>query len=101
MPHVILESNQTETHESKILGRDWAGEHQMLCTAYGSDEVFLQVRPSGTQTWNTARFNNTPIKFAAVGDVFDIRLVRDYEYQLMTANPGAEVVIAKHDVYGT
>lgn len=100
MPHTILATDQTETPDDQILGKDWAGEYQLLCTTYASDEVVLQVRPRGTETWNTARFNGRAIKLTAAGEVLDTRLVRDYEYRLMTANAGAEVVIAKHDVYG-
>ena len=100
MPHTILAIDQTETPDEQILGKDWAGEYQLLCTTYAADEVVLQVRPRGTETWNTAKFNGQEIKLTAAGDVLDIRLVRDYEYQLSTENAGAEVVIAKHDVHG-
>ena len=100
MPHTILATDQTETPDAHILGKDWAGEYQLLCTTYASAEVVLQVRPRGTQTWNTAKLNGTEMKLTAAGDVLDIRLMRDYEYRLMTATAGAEVVIAKHDVHG-
>ena len=100
MPHTILATDQTETPDDQILGKDWAGEYQLLCTTYASDEVVLQVRPAGTDTWITAKFNGREIKLTAVGDVLDVRLVRDYEYQLSTENAGAEVVIAKHNVHG-
>lgn len=100
MAKTLLATDQTETPDAQILGKDWAGEYQLLCTTYAADEVVLQVRPEGTETWNTAKFNGRDIKLTAVGDVLDVSLVRDYEYRLMTANAGAEVVIAKHDVYG-
>lgn len=100
MPHTILPSTETHTPDDQILGKDWAGEYQLLCTTYDSAEVVLQVRPQGTTTWNTAKFNGQEIKLTAVGDVLDVRLVRDYEYRLMTETAGAEVVIAKHDVHG-
>ena len=100
MPHTILATDQTETPDDKILGKNWTGEYQLLCTTYAADAVVLQVRPRGTDTWNTAKFNGTAIKLTAVGEVLDVRLVRDYEYRLSTANAGAEVVIAKHDVHG-
>ena len=100
MAKVILATDQTETPDDQILGEDWAGEYQLLCTTYASDEVVLQVRPNGTDTWNTAKFNGKEIKLTAAGDVLDVRLVRDYEYQLSTANVGAEVVIAKHNIHG-
>ena len=100
MAHTVLATDQTETPDAQILGKDWTGEYQLLCTTYDSDEVVLQVRPRGTETWNTAKFNGQEIKLTAVGDVLDVRLVRDYEYRLSTANAGAAVVIAKHDVHG-
>lgn len=100
MAHTILATDQTETPDNQILGKDWAGEYQLLCTTYASDEVVLQVRPKGTKPWITAKFNGQDIKLTAVGDVLDVRLVRDYEYRLMTATAGAEVVIAKHNIYG-
>ena len=101
MPHILLATDQTETPDDQILGKDWAGEYQLLCTTYASDEVVLQVRPRGNpETWNTAKFNGREIKLTGAGEVLDARLVRDYEYRLMTATAGAEVVIAKHDVYG-
>ena len=99
MPHTILATDQTETPDDQILGKDWAGEYQLLCISYASDEVVLQVRPRGAETWNTAKFNGRDIKLTAVGDVLDVRLVRDYEYQLITENAGAEVVIAKHNIH--
>ena len=100
MPHTLLATDQTETPDDQILGKDWAGEYQLLCTIYAADEVVLQVRPRDTTTWNTAKRNGQAIKLAAAGDVIDVRLLRDYEYRLMTATAGAEVVIAKHDIYG-
>ena len=101
MPHTLLATDQTETPDAHILGKDWAGEYQLLCTTYAEDEVVLQVRPRGTETWRTAKFNGKTIQLAGVGEVLDLRLVRDYEYRLMTENAGAEVVIAKHDIYGS
>ena len=100
MPHTILATDQTETPDTHILGKDWAGEYQLLCTTYAAAAVVLQVRPRGVETWNTATFNGREIKLTAVGDVLDVRLVRDYEYRLITATAGAEVVIAKHNVHG-
>ena len=99
MARTILATDQTETPDDQILGRDWAGEYQLLCTTYAADEVFLQVRAPGG-TWLNAKFNGNDIKLTAAGDVLDVRLVRDYEYQLTTANAGAEVVIAKHNIHG-
>ena len=105
IPKIALSKTQTNTTANPIFGKDWAGEYQLLCTAYASDEVFLQVRPRVSEgetqlTWQNAKFNGNAIKFTGVGEVFDLRFVRDYEYRLMTATAGAEVVIAKHDIYG-
>lgn len=100
MPHTILATDQTQTPDDQILGKDWAGEYQMLCTTYAADEVVLQVRPRGTSSWHTAKYNGNDISWSAVGDIFDVKLVRDYEYRLLTANAGAEVVIAKHNIHG-
>ena len=98
MAHVILATDQTETPDEQILGKDWAGKYQLLCTTYASDEVILQVRVPGG-TWLPAKFNATPIQLAGVGETLDVTLVRDYEYRLITAKAGAEVVIAKHNIY--
>ena len=99
MPHIILSSTETHTPDDQILDKDWAGKYQFLCTTYAADEVILQVRPRGTETWLTAKFNGNDIKLTAAGDVLDVTLVRDYEYRLITENAGAEVVIAKHNIY--
>ena len=96
MPHTILATDQTKTPEAARLGKDWYGEFQLLCTIYASDEVVMQVREQGG-TWNNAKFNGKDIKLTAAGEVLDVRLVRDYEYQLTTASKGARVVIAKHN----
>lgn len=100
MSTILLATGQSETPEDNILGKDWHGEFQILCQTYGSDEVVLQARVPGTTTWNNAKFNGNEIKLTAAGDVLDVRLVRDYEYRLMTAKAGAEVHIAKHNVHG-
>ncbi len=100
MPHTLLATDQTETPDDQILGKDWAGEFQLLCTTYASDDVVLQARVPGTTTWHNTRFNGQEITLTTVGDVLDVRLVRDYEYRLTTANAGAEVHIAKHNVHG-
>ncbi|RKU10815.1 hypothetical protein C6503_19205 [Candidatus Poribacteria bacterium] len=101
MAKTILATDQKETPDDQILGKDWAGEYQLLCTTYAADEVVLQVRPGGNpSSWHTAKYNGSDIKFTAVGDIFDVKLVRDYEYRLLTANAGAEVIIAKHNIHG-
>ena len=69
MAHTILATDQTETPDEQILGKDWAGEYQLLCTTYASDEVVLQVRPNGTETWTNAKFNGREIKLTGVGEV--------------------------------
>ena len=99
MPKKILAADQDRTPDPDILGKAWYGEFQLLCTTYASDEVVMQVRVPGG-TWNNAKFNGRDIKLTAAGEVLDVKLVKDYEYQLMTANDGAEVFIAKHDPHG-
>ena len=99
MAKVILDTDQTETPEVDILGKDWYGQFQIHCRVYGSDEVFLQANdPDDPDTdWITANLNGVDIKLSKVGAVLDIRLVRDMDYRLYTANAGAKVVIAKHN----
>ena len=99
MAKVILKTDQTETPETDILGKDWYGEYQLLCTIYASDEVNLQVRPPDG-TWIDARFNGRRIKLTAAGDTLDVKLVRDYDYRLSTKTQGAEVCIATHNPHG-
>lgn len=95
---IILETDQTATHEDKILNKDWAGEFQLLCTVYTSYPVKMQVRvPNGT--WIDAKFNGTTIQLTEAGEVLDIKLARDFEYQLVTDTAGAEVHIAKHNIH--
>ena len=54
MAKVILKTDQTETLAADILGDDFYGEYQLLCTTYAEAEVTLQVRlPGGT--WQNAR----------------------------------------------
>ena len=100
MPHTILATDQTETPDDQILGKDWAGEYQLLCATYGSTEVVLQVRSHRTATWNDAKLNGQDAKLTEAGHLLDVKLMRDYEYRLTTKTAGAEVVIAKHYVYG-
>lgn len=90
---IILESNQT----NKVLDKQWAGEFQLLCTAYTSHPVKLQVRVHSGE-WMDAKFNAKDIQLTAQGEVLDIKLARDFEYQLVTETSGAEVHIAKHNV---
>ena len=99
MAKTILATDQTE---SQILNENWYGEFQLHCRVYASDEVFLQANdPDDPDTdWITASFNGVDIKFSKVGSVFDVKLARDIHYRLYTANAGAKVVIAKHDVHG-
>ena len=99
MARVLLKTDQTATPEADILGTDWYGEYQLLCTTYGTAEVILQVRvPDGD--WINARYDGTEIKLTAAGDTLDVKLVKSYEYQLITETAGAEVYIAAHDPHG-
>ena len=100
MAKVILKTDQTETAAADILGTDWYGEYQLLCSIYGSDEVHLQVRPPGGD-WINARYEGNAIKLAAAGDTLDVKLAKSYEYRLSTENAGAEVYIAAHDPHGS
>lgn len=100
MARVILKSDQTETPDADILGTDWYGEYQLLCSVYASDEVHLQIRPPGGNHWMNARFNSTDITLRAQGDTLDVRLVKGYDYRLKTANAGAEVWIERHNPHG-
>ena len=102
MAKTILDTDQQETPEADILDENWYGEFQLHCRVYASDEVFLQANdPDDPDTgWIHANFNGVDIKFSKVGAVFDVKLVKNMQYRLYTANPGAKVVIAKHDVHG-
>ncbi len=100
MPKKILATDQTETPKADILGKAWYGEFQLLCEVYASDEVIMQVRSGPKGTWNNAKFNGRDIKLTAAGEVLDVKLAKGYQYQLITANPGAEVFIEKHDPHG-
>ena len=100
MAKVILKTDQTETAAADILGTDWYGEYQLLCTTYTTAEVVLQVRlPGGT--WQNARYDGNEIKLTAAGDTLDVKLVKAYEYRLSTETAGAEVYIAAHDPHGS
>ena len=99
MAKVILKTDQTETPDADILGTDWYGEYQLLCSIYDSDAVYLQVRPPGGD-WINARFNGTEITFSAQGDTLDVRLAKGYDYRLKTPNAGAEVWITRHNPHG-
>lgn len=95
---IILESDQISTHEDNILDKDWVGEYQLLCTVYSSHPVKMQVRiPNGE--WIDAQFNGKQIQLTGVGEVLDIKLARNFEYQLVTDTAGAEVHIAKHNIH--
>ena len=100
MATVILKTDQTETAAADILGTDWYGEYQLLCTTYATAEVLLQVRVPGG-TWQNARYNGTAIKLTAAGDTLDVKLAKAYEYRLSTETAGAEVYIAAHDPHGS
>ena len=94
MATVILETDQTQTPDNKILDKNWAGDFQLYCKTYTDTVVKLEIRePNGT--WQTARFDNTEIQLKSAGEVLDIRLAKDYDYRLATKTAGAEVLIAK------
>ena len=96
----ILKTDQTATPNADILGTDWYGEYQLLCTTYDAAEVVLQVRvPDGD--WINARYDGTEIKLTAAGDTLDVKLAKAYEYRLSTETAGAEVYIAAHDPHGS
>ena len=95
---IILESDQTRTPDAKRLDKEWAGEFQLLCTVYTAHPVKMQVRPD-TGEWLDAKFNGEPIQLTGVGEVLDIKIARNFEYQLVTETAGAEVHIAKHNIH--
>ena len=95
----ILAITETKTSDTKILDKGWAGEFQVLCTTYADDPVKMQIREPGDE-WMDAKFNGNQIQLTGKGEVIDVKLARDFDYQLVTANPGARVVIAKHNVHG-
>ena len=99
MAKIILKTDQTATHKDDILGEHWYGEYQLVCSAYASDPVKMQVRPPG-KDWMNARFNGQEIQLTAQGDVVDVRLTKAYDYKLVTANAGAEVFIDSHEPHG-
>lgn len=100
MASVILKTDQTATPDADILGPDWYGEYQLLCSVYASAEVVLQVRPPGGD-WINARYDGTEIKLTAAGDTLDVKLAKAYDYRLSTETEGAEVYIAAHDPHGS
>ena len=100
MANVILKSDQTATPDADILGTDWYGEYQLLCTTYGTAEVLMQVRVPGGD-WVNARYDGTEIKLTAAGATLDVKLAKSYEYRLSTETAGAEVYIAAHDPHGS
>ena len=95
---IILESDQTRTPDEKRLDKEWAGEFQLLCTVYTSHPVKMQVRPDNGE-WLDAKFNGETIQLTGVGEVLDIKIARNFEYQLVTETAGAEVHIAKHNIH--
>lgn len=94
MATVILETDQTQTPDNKILDKNWAGDFQLYCKTYAETLVNLEIREPGG-TWQTARFDDKAIQLKAAGEVLDIRLAKDYDYRLKTQTAGAEVLIAK------
>ena len=95
MPKRILATDQDQTPEADILGRDWHGDFQIVCTAYGSDPVKFQIRVE--KEWIDVNFNKTDIELTKKGAVLDVTLAYDVDYRVVTANPGAEVFISRID----
>ena len=99
---IILETDQLRTPDEKILDKDWAGEFQLFCAVYTDHPVTLQIRdPEDPDSqWIDAQFNGKKIQLTAVGEVLDVKLARNFEYQLVTETAGAKVHLAKHNVHG-
>ena len=97
MAEIILESTKTE---SAILDEKYWGEFQIVCIAYGTTEVLLEVRDPDTDEadfdWVTARYNGNDIKFEAAGDALDVILTRGFIYRLTTTVAGAVISIDRH-----
>lgn len=96
---IILGTDQLRTPDEKVLGKEWAGEFQLLCTVYTSHPVKMQIRASNGE-WIDAKFNEKQIQLTGAGEVLDIKLARNFDYQLVTETAGAEVHIAKHNIHG-
>ena len=98
---VILESDQRKMPEDQILGKEWAGQFQLFCSIYTDHPVTMQIRdPDDPDSdWIDAKFNGKTIQLTAAGEVLDIKLARNFDYQLVTETAGAKVHIAKHNVH--
>ncbi len=96
MARVILKSDKTETEDSDILGTDSYGEYQLTCSVAGAAPAKLQIRPPDG-TFNTVRYNGEEVELSEVGDTFDLKATREFEYRLITATAGVEIWIDKHD----
>ena len=100
MAKAILKTDQTSTADTDILGKDWYGEYNLVCSVYDSADAHVQFRVPGG-TWINARYNGSEIKLTAAGENVDVKLVRDFDYRISTETAGAEVWIAKHDPHGS
>lgn len=95
---ILLQPTETATPDDRILGKEWAGYYQLLCTVYTSHRVRLQARGENG-VWLDASVNGVLIELKRAGDVADVRLVRNTDYRLWTETAGAEVEINKHNLY--
>ncbi len=95
MAKVILKSDQTATDDADILDKDWYGEYQLTCSAAGTAPAKLQIRPPDG-TFNNVRYNGEEVELSDVGDTFDLKATRKFEYRLVTATAGVEIWIDKH-----
>ena len=97
MPKILLNSTEPE---SVTLDDDYWGRFQVVCTKYGTSPVVLQVRdPDQSLTdspWTTARYNNTDIEWAAVGDVLDLEFTIGFAYRFFTTTAGAVIAVDRH-----
>ena len=96
MAKCILKTDQTETPDADILGRDWYGDYQLHCSVYGSNVVKVQTRVPGG-TWNNAKFEGNDFELTAAGDSTKIEITRRIDWRVWTAAQGAEVWIDKVD----
>ena len=98
MPKILL--NSTEDRICCTLDNDYWGRYQVVCTKYGTSPVLLQVRdPDQSLTdspWTTARYNDTDIEWAAVGDVLDLEFTIGFAYRFSTTAAGAVISMDKH-----
>ena len=49
--------------------------------------------------WIDAKLNGKTIQLKEAGEVIDVKLARDFDYQLVTETAGAKVHIARHNIH--